>query len=49
MIEVSIKGSTHNDAQYPNLFSLKQTVGIEHATNRERQNTFLSAILTAAL
>ena len=48
MIEVSIKGSTHNDAQYPNLFSLKQTMGIEHATNRKKQNTFLSAILTAA-
>ena len=48
MIEVSIKDSTHNDAQYPNLFSLKQTLGLEHATNIERQNTFTSAIITAA-
>ena len=48
MIEVSIKDSTHNDAQYPNLFSLKQTLGLEHATNIKRQNTFTSAIITAA-
>ena len=48
MVEISIKDSTHNDAQYPNLFSLKQTIGLEHATNYKKQNLFLSAIITAA-
>ena len=48
MVEISVKNATHNDAQSPNLFSLKQSLGLEHATNTERQNFFISSILTAA-
>ena len=48
MVEISVKGATHNDAQSPNLFSLKQTIGLEHGTNSEKQNFFVSSILTAA-
>ena len=48
MVELSVKDATHNDAQSPNLFSLKQTVGLEHGTDSDRQNIFISALITAS-
>lgn len=47
-IEVSIRGATHNDAQSPPLFSLRQIIGIEHATSKERQEMFTAAILASS-
>ena len=47
-MEVSIKGATHNDAQYPNQFSFSQMIGLEAAPTLERQETFAAAIIAAA-
>lgn len=47
-LEFSIKGSTHNDAQYPNMFSWKQTLNFAPAPSQERQDQFAAAIVGSA-
>lgn len=48
IIEVSFKNATHNDAQSPNLFSLTQLIGIDYATDEDRQQRFMAAITASA-
>lgn len=42
--EVSLKNTTHNDAQAPNMFSLKQFLGIKQSPTEDRQKLFMAAI-----
>ncbi|WP_159455709.1 alpha/beta fold hydrolase [Pseudobacteriovorax antillogorgiicola] len=48
MLEVSIKNATHNDAQFPNMFSWKQAFGLAPTTDEDRQKQFAAAIVAAA-
>lgn len=48
-IEVSVKGSTHNDAQYPNMFSWNHFLGLAKSPSKDHQETFTGAIITSAL
>lgn len=48
MIEVSVAGATHNDAQYPNQFRWRQFIGLEQQPKREYQEIFTSAIIASA-
>lgn len=47
ILEFSLAGSTHNDAQYPNMFSWRQSVGLAPATNDTRQKKFSAAIIAS--
>lgn len=47
VIEVSVKGATHEDAQYPSETSL-QNAGVDPDTTEELQITFVSAMTAAA-
>ncbi|MFW7380337.1 MAG: alpha/beta fold hydrolase [Oligoflexus sp.] len=48
MIEVSVAGSTHNDAQYPNMFRWQQILGLEPEPKQELQEVFASAIVASS-
>lgn len=48
MLEVTLTGSTHNDAQFPSMFSWKQTLGLTHQTNEKKQRQFAAMIVAAA-
>lgn len=48
IIEVSIRNSTHNDAQSPSMFSLPQLIGVEQATSLKKQEKFISALVASA-
>jgi pimeloyl-ACP methyl ester carboxylesterase len=48
MVEVSVAGATHNDAQYPNLFEWSQFFGLDQAPSPEKQKFFTSAIIAGA-
>ena len=48
VVEISIKDSTHNDAQNPSLFSFPQMIGLEHGTSKEKQRKFTAAIIASA-
>ncbi len=45
--EISIKGATHDDAQYPSMFSI-YNFGMDPYTSKEKQEYFLSSILMTA-
>jgi pimeloyl-ACP methyl ester carboxylesterase len=45
--EVSIRGATHEDAQYPSEFALRNS-GMDPDTTEEAQLTFVSALTSAA-
>ena len=47
--EISIKGATHNDAQYPNQFSWSQTFGIDHRPDMSKQNLFAAAMVSLVM
>ena len=47
-LEVSVKGATHNDAQYPDLFSLPQMLWLEASTSEDRQKLFAAAMVASA-
>ena len=46
--EISIKGATHNDAQFPNIFQWKQYVGLKPLPQEKKQRQFAAAIIAAA-
>ena len=48
-LEISVKNSTHNDAQSPNLFSFQQFIGIEHGTDKTKQSKFISALICSVM
>lgn len=47
IIELSFSKATHNDAQYPNKFSIRQILGIDPKTDEVRQKRFAAAIVAA--
>ena len=47
ILEFSFAGATHNDAQYPNMFSWKQSLGLVPRTDHERQKKFSAAIIAS--
>lgn len=47
IIELSIKDATHNDAQFPNMFSWRQTIGLRPSTDTTRQQKFAAAIVAS--
>lgn len=47
-IEISVLNSTHNDAQFPQLFSFSQIIGLEHSPTPHRQKRFAAAIAASA-
>ncbi len=47
IIELSFTNATHNDAQYPNMFSWRQIFGIDPRTDEYRQKQFAAAIVAA--
>lgn len=49
IVEISIRGATHNDAQYPNQFFLAESLGIESPPSPVRQERFTAAIVGSAL
>ena len=49
ILEVSIKNATHNDAQFPNQFSLSQTIGFAPSPSEENQERFTAAIVASVL
>lgn len=48
IVEISVRGATHNDAQSPNLFSILQTIGLEQKPTQSRQLQFKAAIVASA-
>lgn len=48
VMEISIAGATHNDAQYPELFDWYDVLGIQHSTSTVRQELFTAFIVTSA-
>ena len=48
IVEISIKGATHNDAQYPNMFSWSQTLGLSPTPTATKQKQFAAAIVASA-
>lgn len=47
--EISIKDSTHNDAQFPNQFSWLQSLGLDHSPEESRQNLFAAAMVSLVM
>ncbi len=48
ILEVSVRDSTHNDAQSPNLFSINQFLHLEHPTSLINQDRFTAALIASA-
>jgi len=49
IIEALVAGSTHNDAQYPNMFRWQQLFGLEPEPKRQYQEIFASAIVASSV
>jgi pimeloyl-ACP methyl ester carboxylesterase len=47
MAEVSVRGATHDDAQYPSMFALS-TFGVDPFTSRAKQEIFTAALTASA-
>jgi dienelactone hydrolase len=45
--EISVTDATHNDAQFPDQFSLRNALGIGHTTSEARQQVFTAAIVAS--
>jgi predicted alpha/beta hydrolase family esterase len=49
LLEVSIAGATHNDAQYPNMFNWNHVLGLKQAPKKYYQEIFTGSILASAV
>ena len=47
VLEVSFDKATHNDAQFPNMFSWRQAIGLDHKTDVQRQKQFAAGMVAA--
>ncbi len=47
MAEVSVRGATHDDAQYPSMFALS-TFGVDPFTSKSKQELFCAALTASA-
>lgn len=48
IVEASVAGATHNDAQYPHLFRWQQLLRLEPSPQRNHQEFFTSAIIASS-
>lgn len=49
LVEVSIAGATHNDAQYPNMFDWSHLLGLKQSPQKYYQEIFTGSILASAV